>query len=201
MLWKAVAAALFAVAGAAPAVAAAHAPSTEARELHEWILKARDHRGQPFAIVDKKSARIMVYDGHGRLQGASPALLGQATGDDSAPNVSAHTQQGHVPFKERTTPAGRFDVEAGRNLTGEQVIWVDYDSAFAIHRLRPGRSKPDRERRLASAEPEDHRASLGCVVVPERFYLDVVQRWLGQRRAVVYVMPETTSAREFFTAM
>jgi hypothetical protein len=76
------------------------------------------------------------------------------------------------------------------------VIWVDYDSAFAIHRLRPGRSFKAREARLANGTPAERRVSYGCVVVPVRFYEDVVQRWLGQGRAVVYVLPESGSARE-----
>jgi hypothetical protein len=199
MYWKVLAAVLLA---AAAAVHAHAAPLThDARELHAWVVKARDHAGRPFAIVDKKSARIYVFDGRGKLRGESSVLLGQAPGDDSAPNVGEHTQQGFVPFAERTTPAGRFAAEPGTNITGEQVIWVDYDSAFAIHRLRPGRTKKDRERRLASTSPADHRASYGCVVVPVRFYEDVVQRWLGRGRAMVYVMPETGAAREVFSDM
>src|SRR4051794_14489578 len=102
MLWKAVAALLF----AAAAAQAGAAPLTpDARQLHDSIVKARDHLGRPFAIVDKKAARIFVFDAAGRLRGASPALLGQAPGDESAPDVGEHTQQGHVPVEERTTPA------------------------------------------------------------------------------------------------
>jgi hypothetical protein len=214
----ALAAAMFAAAAMAPAAAAAGnesespaanavAPvatdvSAQARELAGWVLKSRDHKEQPFAIVDKKDARIYVFDASGRLQGASPALLGQAPGDDIAPGVGVHAQEGYVPFEERTTPAGRFVSEPGRNLTGEHVIWVDYDSAFAIHRLRPGRAQRDREARLASPQASEHRASLGCVVVPVQFYEQVVQRMLGNGRSVVYVMPENGSAREVFnTAM
>jgi len=210
----ALAAALFAAAATATAVAApanytesppaeiggqtAAQLSGEARELAGWVLKSRDHHDQPFAIVDKKDARIYVFDGSGRLHGASPALLGQAPGDDIAPGVGAHAQEGYVPFEERTTPAGRFVSEPGRNLTGEQVIWVDYDSAFAIHRLRPGRAQREREARLASPQASEHRASLGCVVVPVQFYEQVVQRMLGTGRATVYVMPENGSARDIF---
>jgi hypothetical protein len=200
----ALAAALVAAAVALPAAAAApRAETTKTTEaqlsgepgrLHDWILKERDNGGRPFAIVDKKGARLFVFDGAGRLRGATSALLGQAVGDESAPNVGEHTQQGVVPVEERTTPAGRFVTEPGVNVSGEHVIWVDYDAAFAIHRLRPGRSQRAREERLASARPEDHRVSYGCVVVPVRFYKDVVQRWLGQGPAVVYVMPESGDA-------
>jgi len=199
MFWKAVAAALFAVAAAVPACAATL--THEARQLHDWIVEASDHGGRPFAIVDKKAARIFVFDADGNMRGESSALLGQAPGDDSAPDVGEHAQQGFVPFEERTTPAGRFVAEPGVNASGEQVIWVDYNSAFAIHRLRPGPSQRPREVRLASSRPEDHRVSYGCVVVPVRFYEDVVQRWLGKSSAVVYVMPEGAPLQDIFSAL
>jgi hypothetical protein len=181
----------------APALAAARADfgtahaDAHVRQLADWALAARDAKGLPFAIVDKKGAHIYVFDPQGRLRGHSPVLIGQAPGDDIAPLVGVHAQSGHVPFAERTTPAGRFFSEPGRNMSGEHVVWVDYDSAFAIHRLRPGRQLRERELRLASDTLDDRRASLGCVVVPVRFYENTVERWLGHGRAVIYVMPET----------
>ncbi|HUR89025.1 MAG TPA: L,D-transpeptidase [Ramlibacter sp.] len=198
MLRKAVTAALFALVAAS---AGATPLAGETRELHDWVIKARDHEGRPFAIVDKKNARMFVFDSAGRVQGTSTVLLGAAVGDDIAPNVGAHAQQGYVPFKERTTPAGRFASEPGINLSGEHVIWVDYASAFAIHRLRPGASHAARQAKLATPDPSQHRASYGCVVVPVKFYEDVVQRWLGKSRTVVYVLPEQTSAREIFNSL
>jgi hypothetical protein len=194
----ALAAALLGLACALPAAAEYKAPpiSQDTRELAQWILETKDHAARPFAIVDKKTAHLYIYDGAGKLQGDSPVLLGQAPGDGIAPEVGEHAQQGFVPFEERTTPAGRFAAEPGINNTGEQVIWVDYDSAFAIHRLRPGRSFRDREARLASTDVSTRRASSGCVVVPERFYEDVVLRWLGESRSVVYVLPDSGSARQ-----
>jgi hypothetical protein len=164
--------------------------SSDARQLARWVLHMDDHRGMPFAIVDKAQARIHVFDAHGRLQGTSAILIGQAPGDDIAPGVGERAQVGRVPFDERTTPAGRFITQPGRNLTGEHVVWVDYESAFAIHRLRPGPGLRDREARMASPDPAQHRASLGCVVVPVAFYDGVIREVLGRSQAVVYVMPE-----------
>lgn len=184
---------------AAPAVSVAL--TDDARELVHDVLKSRDHAGRPFAVVDKKQARIWVYDGSGRLRGASPVLLGQARGDDIAPDVGLHAQEGEVPFAERTTPAGRFAAEPGVNASGEPIIWVDYNSAFAIHRVRGGRALKPRLERLGSGDPADSRVSYGCVVVPVRFYEDVVQRWLGQGRSTVYVLPEQAPAREIFDAL
>lgn len=175
--------------------------SDDARFVAGWIMDSADHRGMPFAVVDKKDARIYVFDSGGRLSGSAPALLGQTVGDDSAPHVGAHTQAGEVPLPERTTPAGRYISQPGRNLDGEHVVWVDYAAALAIHRVRPGASLRSREARLASASPNDNRVSLGCVVVPEAFYDQVVQPLLGRTRAVVYVLPETRPVRDILGAL
>ena len=203
------AAAAWLVVALAPAVAAspakpdfgAQAASDDASYVAQWVMETADHRGLPFAIVDKRQARLYIFEGNGRLSGAATALLGQAVGDDSAPDVGEHTQIGEVPLAERTTPAGRFLSEPGVNLDGEHVVWVDYKAAFAIHRLRPGASFRQREARLATATPDDNRASLGCVVVPAAFYQGVVQPLMGRSRAVVYVLPETRSVREVFGSL
>lgn len=196
-IWAVSLAAAFAQPAGTPDFASQDA-SDDARFVAQWVMQSADHRGLPFAVIDKKGAQIYVFDGGGRLSGATPALLGQAVGDESAPEVGAHTQAGEVPLHERTTPAGRFVSRPGRNLDGEHVVWVDYAAAFAIHRLRPGASFRSREARLASASASDNRASLGCVVVPAAFYDKVVQPVLGQQRAVIYVLPETRSVRDVF---
>jgi hypothetical protein len=178
-----------------------HQPSVDASYVAQWVLQSDDHQGRPFVIVDKKDARVYVFESRGRLLGASPALLGQMLGDGIAPDVGDHTQAGNVPLAERTTPSGRFVSVPGTNLAGEHVVWIDYDAAFALHRLRPGAAREDREARLASTTPGDHRVSLGCVVVPEAFYTDVVQPLLGRKRGVVYVLPEESSVHETFNPL
>jgi hypothetical protein len=199
-------AALWLVAPAAPLLAHAaagpmpgDAASPEVRQLASAVLATADHDGRPFAIVDKRLARLHVFDRDGRPRGATPVLLGATRGDRSAPGVGERTQVGRVRDDERTTPAGRFVSEPGRNTRGEAVVWVDYEAAFAIHRLRAGASRGDRAARLASNTPDDNRVSLGCIVVPERFYVDVVHKLFGHGRAVVYVMPEHGSARGLLT--
>lgn len=208
---RALAAALIAAAGVLPAAAASSAApnaahirtslSEEAREFADSVLKSHDNRGRPFAIVDKRQAQMVVFDAAGRIRGSTPVLLGQAIGDDIAPTVGQHAQQGFVPLHMRTTPAGRFVAEPGVNHTGEDVIWVDYDSAFAIHRLRPGRAQRVRAERLGSPDVSGRRVSAGCVVVPVDFYENVVQRWLGKTRSVVYVLPESATLRHVFNAL
>ena len=172
-------------------------PSADAQRVAQWVMESGDNRGAPFAIVDKKDARLFVFDAGGRIVGATPALLGLAPGDHSLPGVGDRDPSELRPF-ERTTPAGRFDSEPGRNHTGEAIVWFDYDAALAIHRLRPGKAHAARLKRLASPAAADRRASLGCVVVPVAFYDSVVGPTLGRERGVVYVLPETRPALEVF---
>lgn len=173
--------------------------SPAARFAARAILQANGQRGHAFAVVDKAGARLYVFDARGRLLGAAPALLGQATGDDTVPGVGSKPPSQVLP-QERTTPAGRFEAEPGRNLDGDRVVWVDYDSGFAIHRVRRGASYAPRLQRLGAASPAAHRVSLGCVVVASEFFDRVVWPVLGQGQAVVYVLPETRPLASLFPA-
>jgi hypothetical protein len=175
--------------------------SADARYVAHWVMDSRDNRNLPFVIVDKKDARIFVFEADGRIRGTSPVLLGLMPGDLAAPGVTNKRDLSRLDPRERTTPAGRFESEPGRNLKGENVVWIDYDAALAIHRLRPAPAHERRPERLASATPEDNRISLGCVVVPVAFYENVIQPALGRTRSVVYVLPESRSARDVFGAL
>ena len=178
----------------------AAAVSGEVQQFAHWVLTSNDHRGALFAVVDKKSARLHLFDPHGRLLASTPVLLGLARGDDAVPGTGA-LAPARIPLADRTTPAGRFESEPGSNLSGEDVVWFDYDAGLAIHRLRPATEAEHRPERLASAIPEEHRVSAGCVVVPVAFYEQVVQPTLGRVRGVVYVLPETRPVREMFEAI
>jgi primosomal protein N' len=198
--------ALAALAWAQPAPAApqdfmATRPSAEATRLVDWVMESGNAAGKPFAIVDKRAARLYVFHADGRLAGHTPALLGSTPGDHTVPGVGQRTQDGTLRDDERTTPAGRFEAQAGQNIKGEHVVWVDYESAFAIHRLRPGFAYQARASRLAAAKVPAMRVSWGCVVVPVAFYTQVVEQVLGQGRSVVYVMPEAAALQQVFHAL
>lgn len=167
--------------------------SPEARAMARAAFERADAKGLPFAVVDKKAAKLFVFLADGRLAGAAPALLGLARGDRVAPGVGDMVATG-IPADLRTTPAGRYDSLPGPNLKGETVIWVDYDAAFAIHRLRPSPARERRAERLASPSPDDNRISLGCVVVTGEFFDRVVAPVLGHGAGVVYVLPEPAPA-------
>ncbi len=52
--------------------------------------------------------------------------------------------------EERTTPAGRFVAELGHNIKGEDIVWVDYDAAVSLHRVRATNPTERRLQRLAT---------------------------------------------------
>lgn len=179
---------------------AGHAASADARRLADWIVASRDNRQAPFAILDKRDARVFAFDASGRLVDSSPALLGSAIGDESVPGIGERALAQVRPH-ERTTPAGRFNTEPGRNASGEQVIWLDYDAAVSMHRVRLGNVREQRLARLASPDPAMRRISFGCVNLPVAFFDAIIWPAFGHRRGVMYVLPETRPVQEVFPAL
>ncbi|WP_295638779.1 hypothetical protein [uncultured Methylibium sp.] len=172
-------------------------PSAQARQLAEWIADSRDNGSAGFAIVDKAHAVVHVFDAQARLRASSPVLLGSARGDDSVPGIGTRPVDQVRPH-ERTTPAGRFVAEPGRNALGEDVIWVDYGAAVSMHRVRTTHAAERRAERLASASIDDNRISYGCINVPAAFYDAHVRPTFAAQRGVVYVLPETRPLRQVF---
>lgn len=172
-------------------------PSHRTRVTADAILRAGDHAAAAFVIIDKLDATIYVFAADGRLRGHSPVLLGSALGDDSVPNIGTRPLD-QVQPQERTTPAGRFVAERGRNTQGEDVVWVDYDAAVSMHRVRATNIKERRLERLESPSAHDNRISYGCINIPKSFYETVVAPTFSQRSAVVYVLPEVKSLQQVF---
>jgi hypothetical protein len=175
-------------------------PSPDTRELADWVADSGDNGGLAFAILDKRGARLYVFDPNARLLSSSLVLLGSAIGDDSAPGIGDRPLA-QVRSDERTTAAGRFVSEPGRDETGERVIWVDYAAALAMHRVKVVDPKERRFERIATDSITDKRISNGCINVPLTFYDAVVEPTLGRSRAVVYVLPEVKSLRQVFPAV
>jgi hypothetical protein len=173
--------------------------SSEARTIANWVAYSGDNHALPFIIVDKVQAKVLVFDPEARLLGASPALLGLAKGDDSVPGIGERPMAEIRP-EERTTPAGRFAAEMGRNASGEDILWVDYDSAVSMHRVRATNPAERRLQRLASRTPSDNRISYGCINLPASFYDRIVKPTFEPHDGIVYVLPETRPAVKVFGA-
>lgn len=188
-----------ALAGAAGQAAASSLAelSDEAQQVARWIAATRDNQRLPYLLIDKRAARLHVFSAAGTLQASSAVLLGLARGDHSVPGIGERPMSAIAPH-ERTTPAGRFISEPGNNLRGEDIVWIDYDAAVSVHRVRTGNAADRRLQRLASATVADNRISYGCVNVPQHFYDRNVAPVWGKRAGVIYVLPETRSAASFF---
>lgn len=170
--------------------------SDGARLMAGWVLDTADNTGLPFVIVDKKDAKAFVFDGKGQLIGAAPVLLGLARGDDSVPGIGERKLADIRP-EERTTAAGRFVADLGRNLGNQDVLWIDYGAALALHRVLAGQS---RERRMqqTTASPRDKRITFGCIEVPAKFFDHVVLPAFTGTSGVIYILPEVKSIPEVF---
>ena len=79
--------------------------SNDARDAVVQIVDRADNGNRPFAVVDKRAARLFLFDVNGRLIGDTSILLGLARGDQSAPDAVNRSLNTLTPAQ-RTTPAG-----------------------------------------------------------------------------------------------
>jgi hypothetical protein len=165
-------------------------------QLAGWIKASRDTEGYPFAVMDKGAAQIFVFDGNGKLLGATPGLFGSAVGDHTAPGVTGYALK-EIPGQDRTTPAGRFIGGYGPSLDAGRVLWVDYDSAISMHPTAMGVAAERRVERLESPSPDDNRVTHGCINVNPDFYARIVQPTF-EKGGVFYILPDKQSLAETF---
>jgi len=163
----------------------------------DWIAATRDNGTLPYIIIDKKAAAVLVFDAKGKLQGASPALVGVAPGDDSTPGIGSKDLSKIGPA-ERTTPAGRFVSRFGVAAGGETVLWIDWSTSVALHAVVTGNRRERRLERLLSPSPVDNRITFGCVNVPANFYREKVRTLFTRAGGVVYVLPDTKPLETVF---
>lgn len=171
--------------------------SDDTRLMAHWIASTGDHVARPFVVIDKRAARLYVFDAQARLVDDTAVLLGLARGDDSVPGIGDKPIADVLP-EERTTPAGRFAGQRGLNLDGEDVVWVDYDAAVSMHRVRANNPKERRLQRLASGTSDDNRISYGCINVPASFFDAHIAPTFSAQRAMVYVLPDHKSLQTVF---
>lgn len=171
--------------------------SSEVRHVAHWALDSGDNGGMPYMIIDKINARVFVFDARGRLQGVEPALLGMGVGDVAADGIG-ELRLAAIRPQDRITPAGRFIASLDRDLKGQEILWIDYENALALHRVVKGQPSERRAERLQSAAVADNRISYGCINVPVRFYDTVVSPTFAGAGGIVYILPEAGAARELF---
>ena len=167
------------------------------QHIAEWAVHSGDHQRLPFIIVDKPNATATAFDAQGRLIRTTPVLLGMGIGDEFAPGVVDMDMYQTQPWQ-RITPAGRFFAEEDLNLHKQRVLWVDYDTGIAIHKLPTKKTSQRRHERIVSPNPADHRITYGCINVPAAFYDQVVRAHFGRKGGVVYVLPDSMPLKSVF---
>lgn len=172
-------------------------PSADAGRLVNWVAATRDNKGATFVVIDKRAAVLYVFDAGARLLARSPVLLGSAVGDETVPGIGDRPIALVRP-EERTTPAGRFITEPGRNARGEDVVWVDYDAAVSIHRVVTSNPAERRLERLASPTAADNRISYGCINLPVAFYDSYIRPAFSRYSGIVYIMPDVATVQQVF---
>ncbi|MBL0392788.1 L,D-transpeptidase [Ramlibacter monticola] len=177
----------------------ADAPADVVR-VANWVSATRNQGKRAFVLIDKKNARLYVFDPRGKLKDHTPVLLGKAVGDDSAPGIGSKPLS-QIKEEEKTTPAGRFLAAPGKNNHGEDIIWIDYKAAVSMHRLRRVSAEERRAERMATPESDDNRISNGCVNVPPDFYNSVLRPSVRKYGAYVYVLPETRTPEQLFGSL
>ena len=85
-----------------------------------------------------------------------------------------------------------------RSLHGDEILWVDYDAGVALH--RGDRHRASRAPPAAAGQPvaADHRITYGCINVPAKFFDARGGAAVSRGAGIVYVLPETRSARATF---
>lgn len=176
--------------------------SPDARLIADWSLAAGDHEGLPFIVVDKRSAKAYVFGADGGLVAWTPALIGMGAGDVFEPGVAEMNMYETKPTQ-RITPAGRFKAEEWRKPNGEWILWLDYSTQIAIHKLRKTQLalSQAREARLYSTDAGDNRVTYGCVNVPPDFYDGVITPMFNARGGIVYVLPDSQPVEQFFRTL
>lgn len=178
------------------AISPLHAQAGDAVSFARDVVIAGDAGNRAFAVIDKKSASISVFDQAGRLQAQAAVLLGEARGD-RAPEDIGRRPLSSIHRSEKITSAGRYETEAGVNTHGEDIVWLDYEAALSMHRVRhvPGENRPHR---LATPGIDDNRISFGCVNMPPDFYEAQIAPLFYDDSRVVYVLPEQEPLGTFF---
>ena len=186
-------------AGAALADFKQEPASADTLQMAQWVLDSGNNRALSFLIIDKKNAKLFVFDPQGQLRGASAVLLGAAVGDDSVPGIG-NRKLSTIRPEERTTPAGRFVAALDHNLHGKDILWVDYANAISLHRVVTSNPLENRAQRLATPTSDDNRISYGCINVPAKFFDKVIIPAFHKTNGIVYILPETRPLGAVFTS-
>jgi hypothetical protein len=170
--------------------------SPEVQSVAQWVGSSHDNAGLPFIVVDKVNAQVYAFNPSAQLKATAPILLGMGRGDEVL--VPSNAPMSAIPPEKRITPAGRYLSNLVTDSHGKQVLSIDYKDSISLHIVVKGTPAQQRAARLASVTSDDNRISFGCINVPPGFFTEIVSPDFTPARGIVYVLPETRSAAQWF---
>lgn len=171
--------------------------SLDAKNLADWITESSNNQDLPFIIIDKRQAKVFTFLADGRLYKASSALIGATVGDDVAPGVG-QKKLSEIKVEERTTPAGRYEVQIGMSPNKSELLWIDYESGLSMHPVVTSNPLEQRLQRLLSSDLSGRRITYGCVNVSSLFYQEVIHPTFKNSSGIAYILPEVHSIEAVF---
>lgn len=172
--------------------------TAEAQRVADWVRTTADNQHLPYIIIDKQTARLVLYRRDGTPVAQQPVLIGLAPGDLATPGVGSKNLA-EIGTAEKTTPAGRFLARFGLAAGGQRVLWVDYANSVAMHPI-PATANPKEQRRQRMRSPDsaDHRITFGCINVPKAFYSVSVVPLFRKSGGYIYVLPDQLALDDVF---
>lgn len=164
--------------------------SLPAQELVKQFRSQNQVPGN-YAIVDKKSGRLSVFDPSGKELSSIPVGTGKDVGDKVTINTKG-------PSRRNSTPAGIFTLKnkgTGRDSYAKHYgdnIWEMLDQngvqqATALHQV-PNEMQ-FRNAIIGDNDPTNNRISNGCINCRKPDFDRTIEKYLGKGNQV-YVLPE-----------
>ncbi len=167
---------------AAPTIMA----SPDAERVAAWIAASGDNHALPYAVIDKNSASLLLYDGRGKPVAQVPVLIGIAPGDDATPGVGSKTL-GEIGPAEKTTPRAASWRSSAMPPDGRRCYGSTIPTASRSTYPGDAAKREMRRERLLSPEPDDNRITFGCINVPRAFYGSALRPLFQKKGGYVYI--------------
>jgi hypothetical protein len=164
--------------------------SETAKGVYRSMAPVAMESGKGFIIADKPTGMIHLFNADGSMLDQAPALYGKDVGD----TLGKSSLEGGP----KITPSGKYTLEFNRDsgytggATFRLVETEDNTGFVAIHAVYVGDPKENRLKKLSSANPNDKRASYGCInTTNDTFLKKLLPNTAKFDGGMVFVLPDS----------
>lgn len=176
--------------------------NTDTDRIVEYNKK--NYNGDHYAIVDKKTCQLKIYDKEGNVLKTLTVGVGKKVGDNLGTyylDRAYKTKDAYKAEQGRYTTPGEFTLDENKKATPDYISKKDGKVKVmdlkgdnrgeragqqAIHMIP--NSHQDRNARIDSATTDDNRMSYGCVNLKESDF-DILSQYVGEGDKI-YILPE-----------